>query len=121
LTDTYTLAAESQDVTPAVRVGLALAGPVQVRAGAFEASLASSADGAVTTLDLPDAVLDAEAIELLAEDGRVRIDLPPGRREAMSLALSPAEATVLLTVRLPEQRVSPEEPLTIGVRLSVPR
>ncbi len=121
LTDTYTLAAESQDVTPAVRVGLALAGPVQVRAGAFDASLASSADGAVTTLDLPDAVLDAEAIELLAEDGRVRIDLPPGRREAMSLALSPAEATVLLTVRLPEQRVSPEEPLTIGVRLSVPR
>ncbi len=121
LTDTYTLAAESQDVTPAVRVGLALAGPVQVRAGAFEASLASSADGAVTTLDLPDAALDAEAIELLAEDGRVRIDLPPGRREAMSLALSPAEATVLLTVRLPEQRVSPEEPLTIGVRLSVPR
>lgn len=118
LTDTYSLQHERQDVSPSLRVGLAMHDPVTVRSGAFEATLSVSEAGASTTLSVPQLALTA-AIELLPEHGTpLRVEVLDGLPEAITITLDGATGVLLLTALLSEMQAAPDAPKSVSVRLS---
>jgi len=116
---TLRLEKQPQEITPAVRVALPLATPITVRAGDHSQSLTLPAGETDTVMELPDTALAENLLVIELAGKAVRVQLPEGRRERVTLRLDRSLEAVVLVAVYPASQLEPAQPRTLRVALSL--
>lgn len=117
---TFGLEKETQDITPAVRAALPLAGAVTVTAGEYSGNLTLPDGASHLILELPEQARSEESILVDVAGSRVQIILPAGQRERVYLRLDRARAAAVLVAIYPTEQLRPGEKRALRIDLSHP-
>lgn len=128
LDQTFRMERQTEKIAPAVRVGLRLDGAVVVKAGGCSKRLVRRRGTNDSFMELREAMLGNEVIQIGVGGVVFRVDLSKGRKERITVRVDSARRAVVLTALYPEREVGPGRRRryrvalsSSGIRCSIPR